>query len=217
MKDPAFLFYSSDFLTGTMFMTNEQVGLYIRMLCAQHQHGGRIDTNVLRTQCDSITGGDTVYNKFEHDEYGSYNSRLEIEMQKRREKADKARASVNKRWEKRTQYDSNTNVLRSESENENVIEDKKEKKGGAGGKKRKQVEFVAPTMQEVIQYFQDNGYSKDAAERAFLYYDSRQWHNRDNKKVEVWKTTMVNNWFKPENKEQKIVTRYQTYNPDIHK
>ena len=25
-KDPAFLFYSSDFLTGTMFLTDEQVG-----------------------------------------------------------------------------------------------------------------------------------------------------------------------------------------------
>ena len=42
-KDPAFLFYTSDFLTGTMFMTNEQVGIYIRLLCSQHQHGGIID------------------------------------------------------------------------------------------------------------------------------------------------------------------------------
>ena len=38
-KDPAFLFYSSDFLTGTMFFTDEQVGKYIRLLCAQHQKG----------------------------------------------------------------------------------------------------------------------------------------------------------------------------------
>ena len=38
-KDPAFLFYPSDFLTGTMFMTDEQVGKYIRLLCAQHQKG----------------------------------------------------------------------------------------------------------------------------------------------------------------------------------
>lgn len=194
-------------------MTNEQVGLYIRMLCAQHQHGGRIDTNVLRSQCDSITGGDTVYNKFFHDEFGSYSERLEIEMNKRREKSGKARESVNKRWQKRTNNERNTNVIRSESENENEIV--KEKKGGAGGKKRKP--FVAPTKEEVIQYFQDNGYSKDAAERAFLYYDSRDWHNRDNKKVDVWKSTMISNWFKPENKEQKEVSRYQPYNPEIHK
>jgi uncharacterized protein YdaU (DUF1376 family) len=42
-KDPAFLFYPSDFLTGTMFMNNEQIGIYIRLLCSQHQHGGVID------------------------------------------------------------------------------------------------------------------------------------------------------------------------------
>jgi len=83
-KDPAFLFYSSDFLTGTMFMTNEQVGLYIRLLCAQHQHGGRIDTNVLRTQCESITNGSLVYSKFEHDDTGSFSVRLDEEMKKRK-------------------------------------------------------------------------------------------------------------------------------------
>ena len=99
-KDPAFLFYSSDFLTGTMFMTNEQVGLYIRLLCAQHQHGGRIDTNVLRTQCDSITNGSSVYSKFQHDDTGSYSIRLDEEMKKRKEKGIKARESVNKRWNK---------------------------------------------------------------------------------------------------------------------
>ena len=36
-KDPAFLFYSSDFLSGTFTMTNEQIGKYIRLLCIQHQ------------------------------------------------------------------------------------------------------------------------------------------------------------------------------------
>ena len=38
-KDPAFLFYSNDFLTGTYTMTDEQVGKYIRLLCLQHQKG----------------------------------------------------------------------------------------------------------------------------------------------------------------------------------
>jgi uncharacterized protein YdaU (DUF1376 family) len=128
-KDPAFLFYSSDFLTGTMFMTNEQIGLYIRMLCAQHQHGGRIDTNVLRTQCESITNGNVVFQKFKHDERGSYNERLEIEAQKRRDKSLKAAESVKSRWNKtkkttsnNSEYERNTNVIRSENENENENE-----------------------------------------------------------------------------------------------
>ena len=39
MKDPAFLFYSSDFLSGTMLMSDEEIGQYIKLLCLQHQKG----------------------------------------------------------------------------------------------------------------------------------------------------------------------------------
>jgi len=148
--DPAFLFYSSDFLTGTMFMTNEQVGLYIRLLCAQHQHGGRIDTNVLRTQCDSITNGSVVYSKFEHDDTGSFSVRLDEEMKKRKEKGVKARESVNKRWNKDL-YDGNTNVLRSEDVNEIVNEDKEENKEAP--KKRKSKKPIIPTEEEFMAYY----------------------------------------------------------------
>lgn len=157
-KDPAFLFYTSDFLTGTMFMTNEQVGLYVRMLCAQHQHGGRIDTNVLRAQCDSITNGLHVFNKFEHDETGSFNKRLDHEINLRKKKSLKAADSVNKRWEKyreeqgyksntnvlQTQFGSNTNVLRSEDEDENENEDVIIGKGGVEEKPK----IVEPKIEE---------------------------------------------------------------------
>lgn len=36
-KDPAILFYTSDFLTGTLTMTDEETGKYIKLLCLQHQ------------------------------------------------------------------------------------------------------------------------------------------------------------------------------------
>ena len=38
-KDPAILFYTSDFLTGTAFLSFEQTGMYIKLLCHQHQLG----------------------------------------------------------------------------------------------------------------------------------------------------------------------------------
>ena len=183
-KDPAFLFYASDFLTGTMFMTNEQVGLYIRMLCAQHQHGGRIDTNVLRTQCESITGGIQVFNKFQHDETGSYNERLNHEMILRKEKSLKAAESVKKRWEKhkeQTQYDSNTNVLRSVNENENEIEDITEVKT----EKKPRSKFVQPEYQEIESYMRERNsvaggvWKEDKvvteAKKYFNYYQSNGW------------------------------------------
>jgi|GEM_PF-2987034 len=39
MKDPAFLFYTKDFQSGTQDMSCEEVGAYIRLLMYQHQHG----------------------------------------------------------------------------------------------------------------------------------------------------------------------------------
>jgi len=39
MKDPAVLFYFQDFLVGTEFMTDEEVGKYIRILCHQADKG----------------------------------------------------------------------------------------------------------------------------------------------------------------------------------
>jgi len=38
-KDPAVLFYTSDFLSGTFTMDYEQKGKYITLLCLQHQKG----------------------------------------------------------------------------------------------------------------------------------------------------------------------------------
>ena len=39
MKDPAFLFYTKDFISGTQHMSNEELGAYLRLLMYQHQHG----------------------------------------------------------------------------------------------------------------------------------------------------------------------------------
>ena len=184
-KDPAFLFYSSDFLTGTMFMTNEQVGLYIRLLCAQHQHGGRIDTNVLRTQCESITNGSLVYSKFEHDDTGSFSLRLDEEMKKRKEKGIKARESVNKRWNKDL-YDSNTNVIRSEDENENVIENKKEDKKES----TRENQFKKPTQIEISIHLSEK--YPTANKNAINTFSEKFWSHYENNGWKVGKNKMKN-------------------------
>ena len=46
-KDPAVLFYTSDFLSGTFTLTDEQVGKYIRLLCLQHQKGKLTEKDML--------------------------------------------------------------------------------------------------------------------------------------------------------------------------
>jgi len=82
-KDPAFLFYSADFIVGTYEMTDEQVGRYIRLMCLQHQKGHLSESVVL-----SVMGGEIdreVIGKLKRDDDGLYyNERLEEETNKRK-------------------------------------------------------------------------------------------------------------------------------------
>lgn len=81
-KDPAFLFYPGDFNTGTQFFTDEQVGKYMRLLMAQHQHGHLTENQVIFI-CKSYDK--EVMSKFKKDSAGLwYNERLEIESNKRK-------------------------------------------------------------------------------------------------------------------------------------
>lgn len=71
------VFDTAAFIGGTYTMTNEQVGVYIRLLCAQCQEGGYIDTALLTETCSSIQGGHKVMAKFKHTAQGkSYNARM---------------------------------------------------------------------------------------------------------------------------------------------
>jgi len=81
-KDPAFLFYPGDFNTGTQFFTDEQVGKYMRLLMAQHQHGHLSEEQVIFI-CKSYDKH--IMNKFKKDSAGLwFNERLEIEVNKRK-------------------------------------------------------------------------------------------------------------------------------------
>src|SRR3990167_8377881 len=47
-KDPAFLFYFQDFLVGTSFMTLEEIGAYIKLLCFQAAKGPLSEVDILK-------------------------------------------------------------------------------------------------------------------------------------------------------------------------
>lgn len=80
-KDPAFLFYSSDFLTGVIDMTMEERGQYITLMCLQHQKGHLPEKTI--TFCVGSVS-ESVLSKFSKDDKGNFfNKRLEIEIQKR--------------------------------------------------------------------------------------------------------------------------------------
>jgi hypothetical protein len=80
-KDPAFLFYSSDFLNGVADLTMEERGQFITLLCLQHQKGTLTDKTI-RLSLGSVSVD--VLSKFLKDKDGNYyNERLSEEIEKR--------------------------------------------------------------------------------------------------------------------------------------
>lgn len=89
MKDPAFLFYPSDFLTGCTNLTMQERGEYITLLCIQHQTG-HFNEKTIRLSVGNVSVD--VLSKFQQDENGLYyNVRLEIEIEKRSQFVDSRR------------------------------------------------------------------------------------------------------------------------------
>ena len=80
-KDPAVLFYTNDFLSGTFTMTDEQVGKYIRLLCLQHQKGKLTEKDMLHI-CN--TYDEDIYSKFVNEDGLYYNKRMYDESEKRK-------------------------------------------------------------------------------------------------------------------------------------
>jgi uncharacterized protein YdaU (DUF1376 family) len=188
LKDPAFLFYSSDFLTGTMFMTNEQIGIYIRLLCSQHQHGGIID----KISFNSMVGNhDIVKSKFVESELGFYNIRLMEVMELRNKKSNNISDAVKNIWEKRK------NAIPSKNDG---IPLESHKDPIRIPKKNDGIKMGTVNENEIVNYFIENGYKEEVAKRAFHYYNEANWHDASGKKVLNWKQKMQSVWFKPENK-----------------
>jgi uncharacterized phage protein (TIGR02220 family) len=126
-KDPAVLFYTSDFLSGTMLMRNDQVGKYIKLLCIQHQQGHLSEEDMLEI-CG--TYDERIFSKFVKDENGLYyNVRMEVEANKRRayieSRSNNRKGNKNEDMKEHMKKDMNedmSNHMTSHMENENINE-----------------------------------------------------------------------------------------------
>ena len=131
-KDPAVLFYTSDFLSGTFTMTLEEKGAYITLLCLQHQKGKLTDRDLHMYKDMS-----EVIGKFEKLEDGFYyNLKMKDCTEKRKRYSESRRnnrlkkttskQNISKTYD--TSYDkdikntSKTYVKHMENENENINE-----------------------------------------------------------------------------------------------
>lgn len=171
-KDPAFLFYTSDFITGTMFMTNEQVGIYIRLLCAQHQHGGLVDKESFNNM---VGDHKLIRNKFIETEDGFYNERMREESLKRSSYCASRKHS--RTFNVRKPY-----VERMEDVNEDVNVIKK--------RVVKSNIFIPPTLEEVKKYFAEKKTKIDPI--AFhAHYETNGWKQGAGRPIKNWKACLV--------------------------
>lgn len=188
-KDPALLFYTADFLTGTMTMTNEHVGMYIKLLCLQHQKGRLAEIDMLYI-CNTHVA--EVYDKFSKDEHGLYyNNRLETEALRRVKYSESRKKNVSKRWD--------TYVKHMETETITDNEDTPKKKSKPNTK------FVIPNAKEVSGYMKEIGFLSDP--NYFLdYQEARDWRLKGGQKIKSWKA-VLRTWKKSPFKEDKPLTR----------
>jgi hypothetical protein len=194
-KDPAFLFYSSDFLTGTLLMSMEQKGKFITLLCIQHQKGHLSEKDMLHI-CGSYD--EDVFTKFQKDEQGKfYNIRLEEEVDKRKAYSESRRNNRKKKEDVNNISSSYVEHMENENENENLIE------------KKKVARFQKPTIEQLKEYMSEQGMN-DIAENWLNHYEANGWMVGKNKmkdwkaSVRTWKINQKNNSATPQVVHKKV-------------
>jgi hypothetical protein len=115
-KDPAVLFYTSDFLSGTFTMDNEQVGKYIRLLCLQHQKGKLTEKDMLSI-CKAYDV--EIWDKFKVEDGLYYNERMFNETI-RRQKFSESRRNNAKSLKKESTSEAYAEHMETETENRTI-------------------------------------------------------------------------------------------------
>lgn len=206
-KDPAFLFYSDNFMSGTMFFTDEQVGKYIRLLCAQHLTGHLSEKHMLKI-CG--TYDEDIWSKFQRDGAGLFfQPRLEMEIQRRKNYSQSRRKNRQSPDNQIIEpinppkpdeiicqsYDTTyVNHMENETGNENEIEK------GTGKGIAKGVKFIKPSTLEIEEYIFSHIPAaptqnlKELSVEIFDYYESNGWLVGKNK-MKDWQAA-VRNWIR---------------------
>ncbi len=195
-KDPAVLFYTSDFLSGTSFFTDEQTGQYIKLLCQQHQLG-MIPENHMVNLVGNLDS--PVVKKFIRTDDGFYyNKRMQEEAEKRAnfvqtrvDNGVKGGRPKNKENHKDNLVDNHMgNHMENENDNENKDVIKNEKPINRPGTKHF---FTIPTVEEVRAYCVERK-NKINAEAFIDFYTSKGW-KVGNQHMKDWKAA-VRTWEK---------------------
>lgn len=100
MDTPSINFYTSDFLTETIFLDFEEKGKLITLLCIQHQHG-KLSMEQIKQICGTVS--DNIMKFFKKDDDDKYyNEKIEEYKTKRENFIRKQKENIAKRWNKNT-------------------------------------------------------------------------------------------------------------------
>lgn len=203
-KDPAFLFYSSDFLSGCIDLDMEERGQYITLLCAQHQKG-HLSEKTIRLLVGSVSL--CVLSKFQKDDEGLYFSpRLDDEIEKRKifTESRKNNGSKGGRPKKETYTKPSGKPLGYPSDN--LIENENENENKDVIKKGTRKKFVKPGENDVYNLMGElnmkggNFLTEDKLinfARTFIdYYEAKGWVVGKSP-MKDWQSA-VRNWMRSE-------------------
>jgi hypothetical protein len=181
-KDPAFLFYSSDFLNGVADLTMEERGQFITLLCLQHQKGTLTDKTI-RLCLGSVSVD--VLSKFSKDKDGNFfNERLNEEIEKRIQFTESRRNNGSKGGRPKN----NTKPLGLAKHN--LMEDVNENENEDININKSKCTFEEVYEYMAIRIGKEN--AKLEAEKFVNYYTSNGWKVGKNP-MRSW-THAVNNW-----------------------
>ena len=192
-KSPAFQFYASDFLVDTAEMTNQEVGVYIRLLSHQWVNNGlNSDPNRLANVVgiDLLEVWDDIKHKFDLCDDGKLkNSKLEkvrqTQINYRNKQSEAGKRGAAKRWDNNPNGNPNGENMALQSSSSSSVSQKKGK-----------TKFAPPSLDEVRDYIIEKHYRVDSFQ--FIdFYQSKGWMVGKNK-MKDWKAC-VRTWEKRDN------------------
>ena len=196
-KDPAFLFYPGDYVSGTMGMTFEEKGAYMDLLMLQFNRG-HMNTHMIQHTIGHLW--EQVKCKFIQDEEGLwYNVRLDVEKEKRKTFTESRRNNMKPKDKPSYEPPYETHMQphmdsHMENENENINEDIINNKSKCN-------------LEEALEYFSIRiGLEAGQIERSKFvnFYESKGWKVCKNP-MKNWKAA-ANNWITNKKEDAKGTT-----------
>lgn len=208
-QDPAFLFYPNDFDAATKFFTNEQIGVYMRLLIAQFQHGRLTEKQFLHIAGDWDS---EIMQKFKRDEDGKYyNQRLEKEQDKRKKYSESRRKNVQTRYKtdsyvgthKSTYVGTHEKSMYPHMENENISINNSLTNSKTGAKNAKEEMIVVEMSNIWKKHITDYVYHKETDYHALLqiaYFIAEQKGWKRSSVIDEHEKDVMESW--------EIITKY---------